>query len=810
MKRFRQKVLGISLTMALVLQFLPAGYGIPEVKAVEDTPGEAVVTVAAPTFSKDSGNYADEFDLTLSAEAGTTIYYSTDGSVPSPERMAEGNSNVSLYSGAIKVKERTGEKNVLATEENIRKMNQETAKDYVATDDQVAKSTVIRAMAVDADGNKSPVVTKTYFVGTNLTTRYKNVAVLSLVTDPKNLMDDETGIFVAGNHDNVQQHGREWEREAYADFYDVDGKIDFATDVGIRVRGGYTRRYQQKSLNVYFREEYGLKNLKYELIPGATNFEGTEVSGKYKNFMLRNGGNDCFLTKTRDVFIQSRVTDRNMAVQSYRPCIVYLNGEYWGLYNIQEKYGDNWLEEEFGVNKDNVVIIKDGEVDEGTEADIALFDELKNLAKLDMSKAENYKKFTDAVELQSYLDYYATEVLIGNRDWGLTKNNQFWRSRTKTDTKYEDGKWRWLLHDTEFSTNLYNMNSGDTIKNMAEEGEDGNTNDPLFLALLKNTQFRQAFVNTAMDLLNENFNYTKHSSKYEELRDFYAELMVEQCLRYGTDWAQNDLTCFNNSARGFMDAWQAMQSRVEEILKENCSVANTATVSVSANIDKAETIKVNTLSADVKGSAWTGKYFRESPVRVMAPEVEGYEFSNWEITGGTAANPQEADTQITLSLRTASIKAVYKEKSSVPSAPTVKPDETQKPVTPTVKPDATQKPGTTQKPIPTAKPDQTKKPQTTNVVKAPKRAVIKKVSSPKKKTIKVKIKKQSADGFEIVYARNKKWTKSKKINTTKYTKTIKKLKRKKTYYVKVHAYRKKKGGGKVFGKFSKVKRIKVK
>lgn len=805
MKRFRQKVLGISLTMALVLQFLPAGYGIPEVKAVEDTPGESVVTVAAPTFSKESGNYADAFDLTLSAAAGTAIYYSTDGSIPSPERMAEGNANVFSYSGAIKVKDRTGEKNVLATPENIRKMDQE--KDYVATDEQVAKSTVIRAMAVDADGNKSPVATKTYFIGSNLTTRYQDVAVISLVTDPKNLMDDETGIFVVGNHENYLQHGREWERDAYVDFYDVDGKIDFATNVGIRARGGYTRKYQQKSLNVYFREEYGLKNLKYELIPGATNFEGTKATGKYKNFMLRNGGNDCFLTKTRDVFIQSLVTDRNMAVQSYRPCVVYLNGEYWGLYNLQEKYGDNWLEEEFGVNKDNVVLIKDGEVDEGTEADIALFDELRNLAKLDMTKAENYKKFTDAVELQSYLDYYATEVLIGNRDWGLTKNNQFWRSRTKTNTKYEDGKWRWLLHDTEFSMNLYNMSSGDTIKKMAEEGEDGNTNDPLFLALLKNTQFRQAFVNTAMDLLNENFNYTKHSAKYVELKDFYEKLMVEQCLRYGTDWQQNDLTCFNNSTNGFIDAWSTMQSRVEKLLKDNCSVANTTTISVSANIDKADTIKVNTLSAGGKGSAWTGKYFREAPVRVIAPEVEGYEFSNWEITGGTAANPQEADTQVTLSLRTASIKAVYKEKSDVPPTPTVKPDVTQKPVTPTVKPDATQKPGST----PTAKPVQTKKPQTTDVVKAPKRAVIKKVSSPKRKTIKVKIKKQSADGFEIVYARNKKCTKSrKKTNTTKYTKTIKKLKRKKTYYVKVRAYRKKKGGGKVFGKFSKVKRIKVK
>ncbi len=826
MKKTGKQICGLFLVLALVLQIVPAGIPLQKAEAAE------AVTVAAPAFSKESGNYDAAFNLTLTAGAGTTIYYSTDGSVPSPERKAEGNAQIYQYQNPISVKDRTGEKNVLATPENAKKMTQ--TKQYTATDAQVAKSTVIRAMAVDAEGNESPVVTKTYFVGKNKTTRYENTAVLSLVTDPKNLMDNEIGIFVTGNHDNYNQHGREWEREAYADFYEESGKIGFGYDIGIRVHGGYTRQYQQKSMNVYFREEYGQKNLKYELIPGATNYEGTEATKKYKNFVLRNGGNDTLVSKTRDVFIQSRVADRNISTQAHRPCIVYLNGEYWGLYNIQEKYGDNWLEEEFGVNKDNVVIIKDGEVDEGQDSDLALYEDLKKLSSLDMSKEENYQKFLDAVELQSYLDYYATEVLIGNEDWGQDKNNQLWRSREVVPgSKYEDGKWRWLLHDTEYSMSLYSGDlqaylNLDTIADMKGSGFMSKGKDPLFAALLANSQFKQAFANTVMDLLNENFNYEKYNADYTEFKSLYEALMPEQNKRFGTDWCQSSteidekcMQCFNSSVSNFMNLWKNMASRMDTILKKHLSVKNKASVSVSTSLQQEADLTINTLKEKVSNSSpWTGEYWREVPVRVAAPEVSGYTFSGWEVTGGTVADAKAQETQITLSANSASIKALYEEKPA--EKPSATPATTAKPTaTPSAAPAATVKPAETPSAAPavTAKPtgkpsvtpDPKKTPNPAKKIKAPKRAVIQKVTSPKKKTIKVKIKKLSADGFEIIYARNKKFTKSKKKKkTVKRTVTIKKLKRKTKYYIKVRAYRKGADGKKVYGKFSKIKRIRVK
>lgn len=776
MMRMTKKVLGVLLSLALILEIVP----ISVVQAAEEE--NAAVTVEAPVFSAESGNYEKAFKLTLSATEGTTIYYSTDGSVPSPERLAEGNANIYTYESPISVKDRTGEANVLATPENCLAMNQEGNHEYAPTDEQVAKSTVIRAMAVDADGNCSDVVTKTYFVGSNLTTNYKDVAVISMVTDPKNLMDDEIGIFVTGNHDNYNQHGRDWERETYMDFYEPDGQIGFGMDLGIRVRGGYTRKYQQKSFNVYFREDYGQKNLKYNLIPGATNYEGTEETKKYKGFMLRSGGNDTNLTKLRDVYLQSRMRDRNIATQSHRPCVVYLNGEYWGLYNLQEKYDDNWMEEEFGINKDNLVLIKDAEVEEGEDADIALYEELRKLGDLDMSKEENYQKFLDAVDVQSYMDYYAVEILAGNRDWGLSKNNQFWRSRTVGESKYEDGKWRWILHDIDMTMNLYGQTPGDIITAMKETGEDGIAKDPLFLAVMENDSFKQSFTNTVMDLLNENLNYDKYLSDYEAVRDFYATLMQEQYYRYGNDWNGTDMNAFNTSAEHFTTAWKGMLGRAKTMLKKHMGAKTLVDLSVSSGDAKVESINVNTLDVSVKEAAWTGKYYKEMPVTITAPTVDGYK-PKWEITGATTETIDVQTIRVTFTESDASVKLSYEENSAGG------PGEIEPQPGPSVKPD-----------------DDTEK-----AVKAPKKATIKKVTSPKKKIMKVAIKKIKAKGYQIVYATNKKFTKGKgKKLTKKTTLTIKKLRSKKTYYVKVRAYNVKANGKKVYGKFSKVKKVKVK
>ena len=432
------------------------------------------------------------------------------------------------YTGAIHVKNRDSDANLLCSAANIPYMYDPTDTyngPFYPEVSAVPKATIIRALAVDAEGNKSKVVTKVYFVDKDLQTIYKNASVISIVTDPDNLLSKLTGIYRYGNWENS---GDEWERPAEVTYFDEDGTIPFETTMGLRIHGNYTRRWGQKSLRLYFREELGMKNLKgYQLIPGAVNADGSPTT-KYKRFILRNGGNEYAYSKMQDVFIQRMVSDRAFTTQSARPCVLFLNGEYWGLYNLTERYSDNYLEEEFGVNKDNVVVIKNGELDEGTEEDLTLYETLKDMANLDMSQQSNYEEFKEMVDIQSYLDYYATGIYIGNNDWP-DNNTQLWRTREDDGTEYGDTKWRYMLYDTEFSMNLWGSDSGGTINRIAE----ARTKDALFDALCNNEEFKQDFADTLMDICHNNFDVTKAHETLDAMAEIYRPLMVQYKARFG-------------------------------------------------------------------------------------------------------------------------------------------------------------------------------------------------------------------------------------------------------------------------------------
>ncbi len=485
-------------------------------------------STAPPVFSVESGAYEDAFELTMSCTAGSTIYYTLDGSIPlSKEEMISSfpeKLDTKIYREPIQVVNRDEEEALLATKENTNWFYDSAmgwdGEVYYPLTEQLPKATVIRAMVVDSEGNKSNVVTKVYFVGTDLQTTYANAAVISIVTDPSNLLDENIGIYRRGNWGNS---GAEWERPADVTYIDEDGTIPFETTMGIRIHGGYSRGWGQKSLRLYFREELGgLKNLKYPLIPGAVNADGSTTE-KYKHFILRNGGNEYAYTKMQDVWIQKMVSDRAFAVQSARPAVLFLNGEYWGLYNVTERYSDNYLETEYGVDKDNVIIIKNGELDEGKEEDYSLYREMRDLSELDMSKEENYAKFTDAVDETSYIDYFAAEIYIGNQDWP-GNNVQLWRSRVNDGTKYGDTKWRYMMFDTEFSMNQYGSDIGNAI-NCAK-------GDRLFEALCANETFQEKLANTLMELADNNFAPDTALAELDEMAGVYQPLLFQSNLRW--------------------------------------------------------------------------------------------------------------------------------------------------------------------------------------------------------------------------------------------------------------------------------------
>lgn len=723
------------------------------------------------TFSRESGYYASSFDLTIEADGVNQILYTLDGSDP-----VEGGSSTKVYSGSVKVDNLKGKNVVLSTNDNAGKFTVDGWAN-VPSASKLDRATIVRAVGIKEDGTKTRVSTKTYFINNDIKKAYNGCAVMSIVTDKSNLLDDLTGIYVRGSrydsqndssdealkaYANFMQSGKEWERAAHMEFFDGDNTALVSTGVGIRIHGGYSRRNQQKSLNIYFRKDYdyGDKNLKgYELIPDATVAYDDEKGEycndtlkKYADVMIRNGGNDSDITKFQDVFIQGMVTDKNFTTQGSRPCMVYLNGEYWGLYNLTEKYSDKYIQNKFGVDNNNIIAYKEFELDEGEDPDGAALNELLALGDLDMTKAENYKKFTDLVDVDSFIDYYATEIYINNNDWwsgcnAKTPNNNimFWRvadpalevNEDGSVNPYADGKWRYMLYDTEWSMGLYGSREAgaeyDSFKYHAlgipdpqystDNGRTEANGSKLFTAVYKNPDFKKQFITAFLDIRNYNFNYKRSVSALEALSDIYSPLMEKHKVR----WNNGNISDGVNKMKNFL---KTRETYSLTMLETHYSELKNKRVDVTIKSNIADSYYVNTVNPNLGNDWYTGVYYKNYPISLEAKDIEGYSFDGWKITGGKAEDVTSKNVDITLTDNKATIEAVYKDNNgSIPTiapSPTPAPTETPKPNwgggwpgwggwpgsnsdTPT----ATPKPQTTETPAATATPapENTKEPE---------------------------------------------------------------------------------------------------
>ncbi|MBQ7864403.1 MAG: CotH kinase family protein, partial [Lachnospiraceae bacterium] len=408
-------------------------------------------------FSLDSGFYEKTQKVSLSCNVeGALIYYTLDGSTP--------NKTSTLYKNEITVSRKLYTQNVLAAQKDISVSN-----NYIP-DFPVDKCTVIRAIAYLPDGTTTPVAHASYFVGLDRD-KYGDVPIISLITDFDNLYDYETGIYVLGKtHDewlaedpsrayldgwqhtgNYSNRGREWEREISVELITADGTPGFKQNMGVRIMGGASRNQPQKSLKLYAREEYGAKNLKYELIPDNYNTAG-ELIDKYKTFVLRVGGNDADFARLRDPFLQTMVKDARFETQQSTPCIAFLNGEYWGMYTLNEDYTDNHFENNYGIDNNNIVLIKRGELEEGNEDDMTLYhDMFLFITQNDMSDPVMYEGTCDLIDIGSFADYFAFQLYIYNEDGIFQDNNwRMWRVRnTDMATEYSDGRWRFAAYDND-------------------------------------------------------------------------------------------------------------------------------------------------------------------------------------------------------------------------------------------------------------------------------------------------------------------------------------------------------------------------
>ena len=362
----------------------------------------------APTFNVAGGLYerplTGENAVTISVPANSVVRYTLDSTDP--------NETSPLYTGPI----------------------------------EVERNTVIRARAFRDGVEASQIISQTYLISV-----YHTMPVICLTTDPDNLWNEEYGALADGpNIDkststpwfkNATYGQKNW-FPAWLEYTDENGQLQISQGVRFRIMGQYSLDMPQKSMFIKADGQFGKSEFDYAL------FDDRPYT-TYKSFVLRNGGQDGLYTRVMDG-LEARIIDQadsTLVTQSWKPVIVYIDGEYWGHFNMRERAGVDMIAQHEGwANADDIDLLqsdglKSTQVKQGSNADYKdLYNRVLNANLND--DPELLAEVEANFDIDNMFDYYIFESFYGNSDPG---NVRFYRN-----TKSGDGKWRYLVFDMDW------------------------------------------------------------------------------------------------------------------------------------------------------------------------------------------------------------------------------------------------------------------------------------------------------------------------------------------------------------------------
>jgi len=612
-----------------------------------------------PNFSLSSGFYNYQIILELShPDPKAQIIFTTDGSEPTKANL-EGTEyyyktqysgqpgdtfgdfytntfQSHIYEYPIEISDRTEEENKLAKIASSPLYNNTYIPEF-----NVQKATVVKAR-VYIDTLVSDVITNTYFVG-NEEDFKSNLPIVSLSFNEDDFFDYYKGIYVPGevadkwrleNPDspldwyaiegNYTIRSNETERNATFQYF-IDGKEVLNQNIGVRIHGNATRSFMSKSLRLYARSEYDNKNsFDYHIF-------GLRNSKNFKRLILRNSGNDFFYTLLRDAFTQLSVSHLNFDTQDYQPSSVYLNGEYWGILNIRERYDKHYFFRKYAIEEDDLDLISNFlEIEEGDLSNYSLM--INYIANNDLTDSIHYNEILTRLDAENLIDYYITQTYISNADWPFN-NTKFYRKRTnelvQNGIKQQDGRWRWLLFDTDFGMSIYSSNA--YLENALERLDSVPPwSNFVYMSLLKNEDFKSKFINRYADLINTTFRPERLFFIFDSL----VNLVHNEMLKHNQRWFHYSNWNRNLSAiRNFIVNRPAYAL---EHLKDYFNLKSYCDVRLNVSNQNAGYININslTLRENIPGLEtfsypWNGTYFSDVPIKISATAMPGFQFTHW-------------------------------------------------------------------------------------------------------------------------------------------------------------------------------------
>lgn len=543
------------------------GHLLTATQGASNTSSVVKSQTGAPTFSQNGGFFNSSVSISISAtDPAATIYYTTDGSEPKATTGTK-------YASAI----------------------------------NISKTTVLRAIAVVDGEISSDITTSTYFVGNTVPVSTK---VVSISSDNDYLYGDKLGALVVGTNgstvptncassDTKANYMNDWSRPCNVEIFDEGNVQRISQEVKFSAFGACSRTKPIKSIAIKANKVYGTNKLDYALFHEKPNL-------KWKSFVVRNSGNDFGRMLFRDGYLQTLASGLDIDHQAYEPVTVFVNGKYYGMMGLRERSNKDFIYSNYGLDEDQICI--ESTPEEATECDS--YNEVLELAN---NTSATFADINKVIDVNEMLNYFSTEMYYGNQDWSAG-NIKAWK-------RLEDGKWRWILYDTEFSTSLYGDYLNTDCFTYAAKCE-------FFPLFLNNTEIKRRLMT----------KFTAHAGT--TFAEDHVSAVMDSMIDNVHDEADYYFNYLVSNKENEASSWRAECEKVRNFITARPDFLFSK---ISSNLSVGDPLPIRIYS-DTKGANYDlngyeninktdfrSFYYKGETFDVKANAPDGYKFKEWQI-----------------------------------------------------------------------------------------------------------------------------------------------------------------------------------
>ena len=492
------------------------------------SPGETNIYSDEIICNYESGFYKDSIIVELESTMGYEIRYTLDGSDP--------DENSPIYTKPIKLYNSSDKPNSYSQiPTTVLDIDIQFSR-WEAPLGNVDKMHILRFISMKNKKKLSSTYYHSYYVGDSI--NFNRLPVFSIVLDSLDLFDANKGIYLPGNTldtnspfwtGNYYNIAEQEDKYAHLTMFDSNLKLKTSMNIYLNLHGSGSRRAPQKSLRIKLENLNGPDEIDLNLF--------NDTLKEFKRFNLKAAMG----ITSRSNIIQNefaRELSRNLNFEglNYKPSIVFINGEYWGIHTITEHTSKHFFKNYHNEEIDSIQIVTQHYSEPNPDLNIEYQNLIKFVQGNDLSIEENYNYVKSKIDMDSYIEYNLFEIIIANKDWPF-HNCKFWKDNS------DSSKWRWIFFDADAGFYKYNIEYN-MFEHLINPDEWYKLSTILFRELINNNNFNLKLKKVCERILNNNFDSTYYKEKYFLVRDQYKDEM----LRHNFRW---------NYFNGFDENWQS-------------------------------------------------------------------------------------------------------------------------------------------------------------------------------------------------------------------------------------------------------------